>query len=74
MNENNLPPPVDRYSYTQYARGDDGKLYRWDPDFAKWYHELSAEEWEAQSHWQKFDWIYWIIGLSVLCFIVEAYK
>ena len=66
-------PPENEWGYDQYYDAPDGKRYQWDPDYKCWYATMTREEWEAQSHWQKFDWIYWIIGLSVLCFIVEAY-
>lgn len=68
------PDPIDMYSYEEYYDAPDGKRYRWDPDFGAWYQVMTREEWEAQSHWQKFSWLYWIIVLAILCFLVEVYK
>ena len=69
-----IQPPDNKYSYDEYHRTPDGKLYRWDPDYCVWYLTMSREEWEAQTHWQKYNWIYVSIVLAILCYIVEVYK
>ena len=66
-----MKQPNNPYDYSEYFDAPDGKLYHWDPDFQQWIHVLRKEEYDALSHWEKYNWIYASIILTALCFLVS---
>jgi hypothetical protein len=74
MSDKRFPEPIDKSSYAETFEGPDGKTYRWDPDYGMWYQVMSREEWDAQTHWQKFNWLYCVVALAIFCYLVEIYK
>ena len=62
--------PNNPYDYNEYYDAPDGKRYHWDPDFQQWLQVMTAEEYAALSHWDKYSWLYVSVILSILCLFV----
>ena len=65
-----MKQPNNPYDYEEYYDAPDGKRYRWDPDFQDWLHVLTKEEYDALSHWDKYNWIYVTILLTIFCVLL----
>ena len=48
-----------------------GQQYRYDPDYDCYYRVYTREEYDAFSHWNKYNWLYVTAILCAICYYVE---
>jgi hypothetical protein len=48
-----------------------GSTYRYDPDYDCYYRVYSHDDYAALSHWNKYNWLYVTVVLSVICYYVQ---
>ena len=58
-----MKQPNNPYDYNEYYDAPDGYRYHWDPDYQCWHQVLTEEQYRNLSHWDKYNWIYWTIGI-----------
>jgi hypothetical protein len=53
---------------------NNGKEYRYDPDYDCYYRVFTRDEYDALPHWEKYNWLYVSAVLTVIAAIVTYVK